>query len=146
MAAFVAVQLRLCGLPAGIPNSASIFNIDVLAVGIPGHVVIAVPGHAQQLCILIEGIAAAGVGNKAVKAIAAQVIDPGQRGLGSRDHVLLSCVVKITEFHSNLRQIIVLVKLYITYMKIATGKGTAVYLFYEKNTEKTRINRQIANI
>ena len=64
VAAFVAVQFGLCGLPARIPYTAAVFDIEVFAVDIGRNVVVAVSGQTQQLCILIKSITAAGVGNQ----------------------------------------------------------------------------------
>ena len=99
MAAFIAVQLCLGGLPAGVPDIVSIFNIDVFAVGVIWLVIIAVTCDPQQACVLIEGITAAGIGDQAEKVLVSQIIDPGKRGPGCRDHIFTARVIKITEFH-----------------------------------------------
>ena len=99
VAAFIAVQLCLGGLPAGVPDIVSIFNIDVFAVGVIWLVIIAVTCDPQQACVLIEGITAAGIGDQAEKVLVSQIIDPGKRGPGCRDHIFTARVIKITEFH-----------------------------------------------
>lgn len=40
------------------------------------HVVVAVAGDAAQLGVLVEGIAAAGVGDQAEEVLVAEVVDP----------------------------------------------------------------------
>ena len=99
MAAFIAVQLCLGGLPAGIPDIVPFFNIDVFAVGVIRLVIIAVTCDPQQAGVLIKRITAAGIGDQAEKVPVSQIIDPGKRGPGCRDYIFTARVIKITEFH-----------------------------------------------
>ena len=43
--------------PAGIPYGVAILYIIVVSVAVVRHVVVAVSGEAQELCILIEAVA-----------------------------------------------------------------------------------------
>ena len=95
MAALVGVELRLGRLPAGIPEGVAFLNIEVLAVAIERHVIVAVAGEAQKLCILIEGIASTGVGNQGEELVASEVVDPGKRSPGSRDDIFPVGVIEI---------------------------------------------------
>ena len=58
VAALIAVQLRLSGLPAGIPYGLAVFDIIVTSAGIHGQFVVAVAGQTEKLGILVEGVAA----------------------------------------------------------------------------------------
>ena len=64
VSAFVGIQLCSGRLPSGIPDAFAILNIEVLAVIIIGNVVVTITCKPQKLCILIESIAAAGVGDQ----------------------------------------------------------------------------------
>ena len=61
--AFVAVKLRLGRFPARIPDIAVLPYVKIFSVDVAWNVVVAVARHAKKFRILIEGIAAAGVGN-----------------------------------------------------------------------------------
>ena len=100
VAAFVAVKFGLGRLPAGIPDRVAILYVEIFAVAVGRHIVVTVTGQAQQLGILIEGIAAAGVGNKTEELVAAQVVDPGERSLRGSDYIFLICIIKKPKFHS----------------------------------------------
>ena len=76
MAALIGIQLCLYGLPAGIPDGITVFDIEIFAVHIPRDIIVAVTGQPEQLGILIKGITAAGIGYQAEKIIAAKVVDP----------------------------------------------------------------------
>ena len=74
--AFIKVQGSLYRLPARIPDRISLFNIKIMAIVIIGNIVVPITGDTQKFCILIEAVAAAGIGNKTEKAIGSQIIDP----------------------------------------------------------------------
>jgi hypothetical protein len=100
VAAFIGVQLRFGRLPAGIPDGIPVFNIDVFAVAVIGLVIIAVSGDPEELGVLIEGIASAGIGDQTEEVSVSQVVDPGQRRPGRRNDIFASVVIKISEFHT----------------------------------------------
>jgi hypothetical protein len=97
--AFVGIKRCLGRLPAWIPDKSFIVDIIVLAVGIIRDVVIAVACDAEHLRILIEAVAAAGVGNDREEIVASEIIDPWKRRFGGRDDVLTGRIIEITVFH-----------------------------------------------
>ena len=99
VAAEVAVQRRLAGLPARVPDRIAIFNIEAEAFGIQGGVVVAVAGEAAQAGVPVKGVAAGGVGAEGEEGFVPQVIDPGQGRPGRGDHILPTGVVKVAVFH-----------------------------------------------
>ena len=99
VAAGVVIQRRLGGLPAGVPDSAAIVDIDAVAVHIQRGVVVAVAGDAAQPSIPIKAVAAAGVGHEAEEVLAAQIVDPRQGRARGVDHVFPVCIIKMSEFH-----------------------------------------------
>ena len=64
VAALIRIQGGLCRLPARIPDGIAIFNIIVPAVLVCRRIVITVAGQTQKLCVFVETVAAAGVGNQ----------------------------------------------------------------------------------
>ena len=70
MTAGIAVQFGLNRLPAGIPNGIAVLDVIIPSALIQTTVVVAVTGQPQQLGILIERVAACGVGDQAEKFIA----------------------------------------------------------------------------
>ena len=102
MTALVRIQLSLRRLPAGIPYGIPVLDVQVFAIDVCGHVIITITGQTQQLGILIEGISAAGVGYQTEKLVAAQVVDPGKRSLGSGDDIFLMHIIKMTILHKKI--------------------------------------------
>src|SRR5208337_4954698 len=58
VAAFVGIQLRLDGLPSGVPYRPRIVDVDIAAAHVVGDAVIAVARQAAQPRVLPEAIAA----------------------------------------------------------------------------------------
>ena len=52
------IKLRLCRLPAGIPDGVSVLYVIVASSVVQRAVVVAVSGDAKKLCIFIKGISA----------------------------------------------------------------------------------------
>ena len=61
--AFVGVCRGFGGHCSGIPDGSVVVNVIILSVGIKRNGIIAISGNAQQLCVLVEAVAAAGIGN-----------------------------------------------------------------------------------
>ncbi len=101
VSALVLVQLRLRGLPAGIPDGVAVLNIYMKAVAVQRAVVIAVAGQSAKTGIPVEGVTAGCVGHQRKKVLAAQVIDPRQRCAGRLDHIFAFCVVEVAKAHKN---------------------------------------------
>ena len=99
VAAGVVIQRRLGGLPAGVPDSAAIVDIDAVAVHILRGVVVAVAGDAAEPGIPVKAVAARRVGDQAEKVLTAQVVDPGQRGLWGINDILPAFIIKVTKLH-----------------------------------------------
>ena len=83
-----------------IPYGISIFDIVVFSVGIYRDIIVAVTSDTEQLCIFIEAIAAAGVGNQCEEILGAKVIDPWQRGIWCCNNIFFIGVIKMSEIHS----------------------------------------------
>ena len=98
-AAFVAVAARLDRLPARIPDRASVINVEVAAPEVEGDVVVAVAREPSEAGVLPEGVAAPGVGAEAEEVVLAQIVEPGEGGIGSRDHIFAGGVVEIAVIH-----------------------------------------------
>ena len=99
MTAGVLVQLGLDGLPAGIPHSAVVVDVEVTAAVIHRHIVVAVTGHAAEAGIPVEAVAAGGVADDAEELFASQVVDPGiGRARGIND-ILAGLVIEMTKLH-----------------------------------------------
>ncbi len=64
MTTLVTVKICLSGFPAWVPDSVSFFNVEVFAVDVVWHIIVAVARHAQKFCVFIKSITAAGVGNQ----------------------------------------------------------------------------------
>ena len=97
--ALITVKLGLRRLPSGIPYRILILDIKISAVRVSRHIVVAITGQTKQFGILIEGIATAGVRNKAEKIFTAQIVDPGKRGTRGCNHVFSSVIIEITKIH-----------------------------------------------
>lgn len=102
MPAFIKIQRGLGRLPAGIPDAVSFFEIEISAIGIRRDVVVAIAGQTEKLCIFIERVAAAGVGNKTEKIAAAKIVDPGKRRCRICDDIFPVDIIKVTVFHKTL--------------------------------------------
>ena len=64
MTALIAVERRLAGLPSRIPHGAAIVDVEVATAVVHRHAVVAVARQAAELGILVEAVAAGGVGNQ----------------------------------------------------------------------------------
>ena len=101
-----------------------------MAIVIIGNIVVPITGDTQKFCILIEAVAAAGIGNKTEKAIGSrilpcrgstiwepiafsagignktekaigsQIVDPRQGSIRALNHIFHRSVIKKSVFHS----------------------------------------------
>ena len=99
VAAFIAVELGVGRLPAGIPDLGSIFYIEILPVVIIGNIVVTVSGETEQFCIFIETVAAACIGNQRKEVRVSEVVDPGKRCSGGRNDIFPMIIIEISKFH-----------------------------------------------
>ena len=99
VAAFVAVQLGLNRGPAGVPHGIAVLDVEIATAHINRNIVVTITGDAAQAGVLIERIAAGGVGNQREKAFHSQIVDPGIRSFRGSDDVLSAGVIKITVLH-----------------------------------------------
>ena len=99
VAALIAVQLGLGGLPAGIPDGIAVLNIVIPAVRVRWYVIVAVAGDTPQLGIPVKAVPARRVGNKAEECLAAQIVDPRQRRARRGDDIFTCGIGKMTELH-----------------------------------------------
>ena len=54
VAALIAVQLCLGGLPAGVPDGIAVLDIEIVAVAVQRHGIVAVTGQAEQLGVFYK--------------------------------------------------------------------------------------------
>ncbi len=99
MAALIRVEPGSRRLPCRIPEGIAVLNVEILAVAVVWDIIVAVACDAEQLCILIEGIAAHRVGDNTEEVLVAEIIDPRQRSRRSSDDIFLTGIIKIAEFH-----------------------------------------------
>ena len=67
--AFVCIEWRLGRLPARVPDAVPILDIVVATALIERTVVITIPGDAEELRILVEGVSAGRVGDQAEEIV-----------------------------------------------------------------------------
>ena len=101
VAALIGVQGSFYRLPSRGPYRVPVLDKVVPAVGIRRHIVIAVAGKAQELCVFIKAVASAGVRNQGEKVFVSQVIDPWKGSSGRCDDILFVLIIKVSEFHVN---------------------------------------------
>jgi len=99
VAALIAVQLGLGGLPAGIPDGIAVLNIVIPAVRVRRYVIVAVASDTPQLGILVKAVPTGRVRNKAEECLAAQIVDPRQRRARCGDDIFACGIGKMTELH-----------------------------------------------
>jgi hypothetical protein len=97
--ALIVVEIGLSGLPAGIPNGVSIFDIVIAATCVDWHVVVAVAGETPELGIFVEAVAASRVGDETEELLVAEIVNPRVRGLRVSDYIFPVGVIKISVFH-----------------------------------------------
>ena len=95
----IMIQLRLGGLPAGIPYGPAVADIQAEALGVQRTGVVTVACDAPQPRITVEGITAGGVGAQSKKVLASQIVDPRQGRAGCMDHIFPPGVIKRTISH-----------------------------------------------
>jgi len=99
MTAAIGVQLRLNRLPSGIPYGIPILDIDMDPLLVRGAVIVAVGGDSAQARVLIKAIAPRRIGHQGKKVLAAQIVDPGERGAGHRYNIFPPESVKVSKLH-----------------------------------------------
>ena len=112
--ALIAVKLSLYRLPAWIPNGIAVLYVEIMTAIIKRNIIVTITCKSQQLCILIEAIAATCVGLNREEILTAKVINPWQRGFWGGNDILSGAVIEISVFHSNL--------LFFGLFKISSGK------------------------
>ena len=98
VAALVVVELALGRLPAGAPVRAVVVvaEVQVAPAEVERCVVVAVARQPPQPRVPVERVAAGGVRDDPEVVLAAEVVDPGQRRVGSGDDVFASVVVEVS--------------------------------------------------
>ena len=74
-------------------------QVNIPPAQIQRHVVVPVAGQPPQPRVAIERVTPRSIGNDSEICLAAQVVDPRQRRIRLRDHVLAIAIVKISELH-----------------------------------------------
>ena len=101
VAAGVVLQLALGRLPARAPVVARgvVAEVEVPAAEVERRVVVAVTGEPAQARVPVEGVSARGVRDEPEELLAAEVVDPRQGRVGTRDDVLAPGVVEVSVAH-----------------------------------------------
>ena len=99
VAALVAVELGLYRGPAGVPDSVAVLDVEVSSAHVDGDVVIAITCDTAQTSVLIEAVAACGIGYQRKESLCSEVVYPRIGGTGRSNDILTFFVVKMTEFH-----------------------------------------------
>ena len=95
----VSIQISLYRRPARRPYGLAVLDVEVTAAHVNRYVVVTVTGDSAETGILVEVIAAGGVGDQGEKLLCSEVIDPRIRGFRILNDVFFVCVVKIAKFH-----------------------------------------------
>jgi hypothetical protein len=96
MATLVEVEWRLAGLPPRVPDSVAVLDIEIPTSIVHRYIIVAITGDAAEFGILVERIAAGGVGDEREKVLVAQVVNPWPWGLRISDDILAMLVVEMT--------------------------------------------------
>ena len=101
VAAAVVLEIALDRLPARAPEVARVVvaKVDVPPAQVERRVVVAVSGQTPKARVAVEGVAAGRVRDDPEVAFAAQVVDPGQRRVRSRNDVLALVIVEVAVAH-----------------------------------------------
>ena len=99
MAAFIGIQRSAGRHTAWVPDGVTVLYVVILSVGIYRNVIVAVAGDAKELGILIEAVAAAGIGNQGEEILRTKVVDPGKRCVRGSNDVFFPFIVKMSEIH-----------------------------------------------
>ena len=105
MAAFVEVKWRLGRHGAGVPDLFAVMDIIVFAIGVYGNIVITITGNAEKLCVFVETVASAGVGDQRKEIVRSKIVDPGKRSVRGGNDIFFGIIVKMSEFHDFLLRI-----------------------------------------
>lgn len=99
VAAGICVQVCLYRRPARRPYGFAVLDVEITAAHVYRYVIVAITGDPAQTGILIEVIAAGGVGDQREKLLCAQIVNPGIRSLRILNDVFFVCVIEIAKFH-----------------------------------------------
>ena len=99
VAALIGVQLGFRGLPTGVPDGIAVLDIEIVAVAVQRHGIVAVTGQAEQLGVFIKAVSSGSIGNQRKEAIHSQIIDPGKGRFRGLDDIFFICIVKMSKLH-----------------------------------------------
>ena len=94
MTALIAVKLSLYRLPTWIPNGIAVLYVEIMTAIIKRNIIVTITCKSQQLCILIEAIAATCVGLNREEILTAKVINPWQGGFWGGNDILSGAVIE----------------------------------------------------
>ncbi len=97
----IAVEHGTSRLPRRRPEVLAVVvaQIDITPAHVQRDIVVAIASQAAQPRIAVERIAAGSIGNDPEVVFAAQIINPGQRRIRARNHVLAVVVVEVSITH-----------------------------------------------
>src|SRR5665811_1890826 len=74
-------------------------RVEIAPAQVERNVVVAIAREPAQASVTVERVAAGGIRDDPEIRLATQVVDPGKRGVGARDHILASLVVEVSVAH-----------------------------------------------
>ena len=95
----ISVQIGLGWHPSGIPDGIAIFNIVVVSIAVERNIVITVSRQTKKLCIFIEAIATAGIGDQRKEILRTQIVDPWEWCLRRGNNIFFVRIIEISKFH-----------------------------------------------
>ena len=99
MTAFITVKLCFDRLPGGCPDCIAMPDKVIAAICVSRNIVVAIACQAKQLCIFIEAVSSACVGNQREEILISKIVDPRKWSGRRCDHIFFLLVIKKSKFH-----------------------------------------------
>ena len=96
MPALVFVQRCLARFPSRIPDSGTIYEVEIATYRIHRYAVITITGDAAEFRVFVEIITTSRIGDQAEEILVSKVVDPRERCLRIGDDVLPFGVIKMS--------------------------------------------------
>ena len=96
VAAFIAVERCAARFPSRIPHCVTVLDVEIAAVVVHRHVVVAVACDAAELRVLVERVASGSIGDEREEVLVAQIIDPRPRCLRISDDIFAMRVIEMS--------------------------------------------------
>ena len=100
MTALVTIEGSLAWFPAGVPYRAAVVDVEIAATIVHRHAIVAVAGDAAELGILVEIVAACGVGDETEEIFVPEVVDPREWCCRVGDDVFAVGIIEVAKYFS----------------------------------------------